>query len=98
MATATQVKHTPGPWTDISDRANARHPMALISTNCLDSISIDATKSGRTFDESRANARLIAAAPEMLDALRTIESCLAPEDNDFAAKKVRYAISLAEGR
>jgi len=50
-----------------------------------------------TIHEIEANARLIAAAPEMLEALKTIESCLAPEDNDYAARKVRAAIAKAEG-
>lgn len=44
------------------------------------------------------NAHLIAAAPQMLQALKIIESCLAPEDNDFAALAVRAAIAKAEGR
>lgn len=47
--------------------------------------------------ERLANAQLIAAAPEMLDALKKIESCLNPEDNDVAAKAVRAAIAKAEG-
>jgi len=38
------------------------------------------------------------AAPEMLEALKTIESCLAPDDNDSAAQKVRAAIAKAEAK
>jgi hypothetical protein len=49
-------------------------------------------------EEAEANARLIAAAPKMLEALKAIESCLAPEDNDLAAQKVRAAIAEAEGK
>ena len=30
---------------------------------------------------------------ELLDALKAIESCLAPEDNDIVAQKVRAAIT-----
>lgn len=47
--------------------------------------------------EAKRVARLIAAAPEMLDALEAIESCLAPEDNDSAARRVRAAIQKARG-
>lgn len=36
------------------------------------------------------------AAPELLEALKTIESCLSPDDNDHAAQKVRAAIAKAE--
>jgi hypothetical protein len=48
-------------------------------------------------DEQKTAARLIAAAPEMLEALKRIESCLAPDDNDVATQAVRRAIVKAEG-
>lgn len=48
-------------------------------------------------DDAEDMARLISAAPEMLKALRAIESCLAPEDNDRAARLVRDAIRKATG-
>lgn len=32
----------------------------------------------------------------MLDALKKVESCLSPDDNDATAKQVRAAIALAE--
>jgi hypothetical protein len=40
--------------------------------------------------------RYKADAEHLLEALKTIESCLSPEDNDFAAQKVRAAIKKAE--
>lgn len=43
-----------------------------------------------------AEASLISAAPEMLQALKKIESCLAPEDNDIAARLVRAAIAKTQ--
>lgn len=39
----------------------------------------------------------LAAANEMLEALVMIESCLSPQDNDVAARKVRAAIAKAQG-
>ena len=43
-------------------------------------------------------ARLIAAAPDLLDACRKALSCLAPEDNDMLAQSLRAAIAKAERR
>lgn len=43
------------------------------------------------------NARLLGAAADMIDALVAIESCLAPDENDYAAQKVRDAIHKAIG-
>jgi hypothetical protein len=45
----------------------------------------------------QANAALIAAAPELLEACRKALSCMAPEDNDVTAKALRAAIAKAEG-
>lgn len=53
---------------------------------------------GKSVPENEANQRLILTAPDMLDALKKIESCLAPENNDIAAQAVRAAIAKAEGR
>lgn len=44
------------------------------------------------------NSILRAQRLALLEALKVIESCLAPEDNDSAAQKVRRAIAYAEGR
>lgn len=41
---------------------------------------------------------LVLAAPDMLEALRIVESCFSPEDNDYAARKVRAAIAKALGQ
>jgi hypothetical protein len=41
--------------------------------------------------------RIAELAPEMLEALRMIESCLSPDDNDVAARAVREAIKKARG-
>lgn len=67
----TDTQHTPGPWTvaedDINGQAIVRGRHTEIATcwhHCLGSLEI----------QMRANARLIAAAPELLEAL---EACLA---------------------
>lgn len=59
-------KHTPGPWRQFEHNGNV---MVCAGPSHLATVAI-----GGAMDESsdRANARLIAAAPELLDALRTI--------------------------
>jgi hypothetical protein len=66
------MAHTPGPWVAQVDPlgGNKRYGprMALVATTAGDgSVCIDCTGSGKDFDESAANARLIASSPELLD-------------------------------
>jgi L-fucose mutarotase/ribose pyranase (RbsD/FucU family) len=51
-------------------------------------------------DEYKANARLIAAAPDLLEALKSMcEGFSALKDSDFPAlAKARAAIAKAEGK
>ena len=54
-------KFTPGPWED--------HKDAVESDHMLDPV---ARVDGRTWEETLANARLIAAAPDMYEALHAM--------------------------
>lgn len=77
--------------------------VALVSTDPAIGVKTSATivTDGRTAEpgEWEANARLIAAAPEMLEALREAEKQLAVSAGDsFALVEVRAAIAKAEGR
>jgi len=66
-------KHTPGPW-----KATA---MRVTAPETNDRLALDVQINGGNRDGNKANARLIAAAPELLDALETLlnrielESC-----------------------
>ena len=60
-----KAKHTPGPWDNRSRVLTVRH---TASGDCIADIG------GRCFNEDRANARLIAAAPDMLAALQGVMS------------------------
>lgn len=65
------ARHTPGPWTASIDGPRRRPRMALVHTGAGKQ-SIDCTGSGPSFDVDAANARLIAAAPDLLAALKAL--------------------------
>ena len=68
-----ETKHTPGPWT-VDDMGNG----SLLETNHKWGIGATAKSTYRVAvieglgEQSEADARLIAAAPELLDALRRV--------------------------
>lgn len=69
-----ETKHTPGPWvsTDIPSEPIVRSDELDVSVAlCFDV----------TGDEQLANARLIAAAPDLLEALKAVKTIL--EDINF---------------
>ena len=83
-------KHTPGPWTHegqgditgIEDNGFGRGPVDVCSVYLR-------TVEGR----HEANARLIAAAPDLLEALE----CLIKSDHDDVIEMARAAIARARG-
>ena len=91
-------KHTPGPWAHINpDGYTVRHPQVYSDTGPV----CNATWLGDgRINELRANARLIAAAPEMLVALQEIVAA-ADGDGwsqlDATLAKARAAIAKATG-
>lgn len=91
-------KHTPGPWVAgeiswesgwIEINATAPRPMPV-------AYALPAGTEDRNDDVTIANARLIAAAPELLDAC---EACLARDDiaDDELGVMLRAAIAKARG-
>jgi len=105
-------KHTPGPW-DVQQLASCQAIQAgpkIRICHLPDHIEHDGEPCGsiesqdKTQDEIDANARLIAAAPELLAALRDLQTYL-DECNPFAGpavvgilrSKVDAAIAKAEG-
>lgn len=75
MSTAKAVSHTPGPW--IAEAETDRRPAGVSAPHNYALADV--------FGESRAvreaNARLIAAAPEMLEALRNVAAVGHARDN-----------------
>lgn len=80
MTTQTRAQHTPGPWEVIHEIYG--HPVSVTSAGWP-----LADVDGNTDDEAEANARLIAAAPDLYKAL------VVALDADI----LRKAIELADG-
>lgn len=95
--------HTPGPWR--IEQPNDYTPHIWITAEGNPSIAkietcdYDDGLGERLTDQDQTNARLISAAPEMLEALETIAD-FAPGNGDVCeiiAKRARAAIAKATG-
>jgi len=95
-----QSKHTPGPWTidgsvRTSINAGTKH---IALANFYNSVEPEFNVSG---EEHEANARLIAAAPELLAALDELVDALTagyvPQQDGRMLKEARALIAKAEG-
>lgn len=90
-------KHTKGPWTAFTWDKNKPHEIAIGASQAeggADHVCLAEFKGGM------ADARLIAAAPEMLDALLLAWGVMAQAglDTGNAFRAVENAIAKAEGR
>lgn len=100
MATTIETKWTPGPWTITGASARTvwagEAQIAVIDDPAL------------SYDEQRANARIVAAAPDMAEALRTTRSNIVTLNACHADKGIAQydawlavvdaALAKAEGR
>lgn len=101
-------EHTPGPWKIFDGWGSSQHDPIIVDSipdvggkcvaNCICHISA-------TNDDAAANARLIASAPDLLDALSEVIEWIAGWDPNFTLdrewpqtrEKVRAAIAKAKG-
>lgn len=97
------VKHTPGPWS-LLHRENGPTPFGISGPSDIipgGFKELGVVYGGLRADEYGANARLIAAAPDLLDATRlaldTIEYLEQDRDTIQAIQVLRAAIAKAEG-
>lgn len=94
------TKHTPGPWKAFpSDPADGAECYYLTAVELRGEI---ACIYGPQRDEQEANARLIAAAPELLEALEGLLAHLGPDGyipnaGGTATERARAAIAKATG-
>jgi len=106
-------KHTPGPWeydTELADAGNKSTPMYSeapgADADLCEAVCIiphdDMTEAG--YKQVKANARLIAAAPELLEALEQLLECspcqneCQTDDMTCASNVARAAIAKATGQ
>ena len=98
----TDTKHTQGPW-KVLEHARGRGRTCVTTSNGAPISAVICeidTKSVATDDATRlANANLIAAAPELLNALKELcaDKYLADPINADRMKNARAAISKVEG-
>jgi len=85
---AKAATHTPGPWT-------FRGPIVFSDFSCVASCDFGASQTVPV-SEAEANARLIAAAPELLEACR--QALFAIPTTHGAFQTIAAAIAKAEGR
>jgi hypothetical protein len=61
-----KTKHTPGPW-----KINPRASLHIVSNDNKTIASCSSSQNGDNLETEQANARLIASAPDLLEALQT---------------------------
>lgn len=87
------TKHTPGPWDCVPTSYHA-HDYRLIKP---DKTPLPYRAEANDHSEARANARLIAAAPDLLAALEVIAADSRWTSGDPTLLQVRAAIAKAKG-
>ena len=87
-----ETKHTPGPWKAVRNEVHVggRRICAYVTSGA--SLGI-----GPDLERSYANARLIAAAPDLLEALQMAKHIVANEGTDEQMAQVFSAIEKATG-
>ena len=86
------VSHTPGPWQVKSD------DISVVGRRNVGAFDVVAHVAPR--QNTHANARLIAAAPDLLAALKSLMEYMSPDDYAWASRvqDAYTAIAKAEGR
>ena len=97
MKTETETKHTPGPWHagTMNETGQAIFPESGGFNICI-------LSPVRDYNQE-ANANLIAAAPELLEACKTgarmlLRNTLQDSEDTEIYKQMKKAVSIAEGR
>jgi hypothetical protein len=64
MSETKVAQHTPGPWEEVG--------LVIYGPDNIRIADVESRRGDATYDEAEANARLIADAPELLDALKGV--------------------------
>lgn len=93
------MKHTPGPWMVMDGTYSFGTELGVCEVETEYFVAGIVADIPELKEQAEANARLIAAAPEMLDALKLVaESGLFSCYEDWAWDAINDAIAKAEGR
>ena len=92
-------KHTPGPWVTGNGKKGTRAETSVYAEINDVYIKIAWCDATLGYPHCVANARLIAAAPDLLEALKTLPQSLAATDDDLNRwlERANAAIAKAEG-
>ena len=82
-------KHTPGPWINCPSTARGAAPGKVHVCYLTED------RGYELLPQTEANARLIAAAPELLEALRLCHLALGTSERSWGAKQERIAAAFA---
>lgn len=98
----TQAKHTPGPWVlgekkDTYFRIYGKGATIAKVDICVNKEQISPSTFREKLEEGEANARLIAAAPELLEALKMAANFNWKNNRTHLLEIVNVAIAKAKG-
>ena len=89
------IKHTPGPWFTHREGFSTVYVEARIGGGLIQEVAAcGPTAEGH--EQQEANARLIAAAPDLLEALKWVQRAVVDDSPDMWAS-ISSAIAKAEG-
>lgn len=90
------MSHTPGPWEaerdDNRELYDIGHRRTPIGQRCVASVTFGYDEPAET--EQHANAKLIAAAPELLEALSALEVAANGADYCYRKRPENFAVAL----
>lgn len=93
----TQTTHTPGPWS-LRMTGWQTNPAAIYSPRRPGAVACIPARTSVPLDEQSANARLIAAAPDLLAALEELLPMWSSGIDEPWVERARNAIAKAKGQ
>ena len=93
----TTTKHTPGPWRWTHGELDTVHG-TLYRYSTISADDTEIAEVNKHLPEHHANARLIAAAPELLEAAEWLAECVAESTDDITQAMARTCAAIAKAR
>ena len=90
----SETKWTPGPWVYDPDFEPEDEPVIWTAGDIADAVAYLSTSAPNSDEEIVANAHLIAAAPELYEALERAKQCVATHDHAFEESVTEFEALL----